>query len=165
MSMEQDENKEEQGVYEVLGGAGALGAGLMQAGTAVVGGAAGATAGVVGGAVLAAGAAGAAIGMGIEHVTDGAVSDTISDGLMGLVGEDESYQAAQAFDDGEYLEGAGHMASGAYGTVADAASGAYDTVADTAGDVYDTVTDTATDTWDAVSDTASDVLDSINPFD
>jgi hypothetical protein len=126
MSTEQDENKEEQGVYEVLGGAGALGAGLMQAGTAVVGGVAGATAGVVGGAVLAAGAAGAAIGMGIEHVTGGAISDAGSDALLDVVGEEESYAAAQAFDDGNYLEGVGHMASGAYDTVSDAASDALD---------------------------------------
>jgi hypothetical protein len=143
MSTEQDENKEEQGVYEVLGGAGALGAGLMQAGTAVVGGAAGATAGVVGGAVLAAGAAGAAIGMGIEHVTGGAISNAGAEGLMSLVGEEESYAAVQAFDEGNYLEGAGHMASGA----------------------YDTVSEAAGDAWDTVTDTASDVFDSINPFD
>jgi hypothetical protein len=154
MSNEQDANKEEQGAYEVLAGAGALGAGMMGAGTAVVGGAAGAAAGVVGGAVLVAGAAGAGIGIGIEHATDGAVSDTISDGLMGLVGEEESYAAAQSFDDGNYLEGAGHMAAGAYDTVSDAASGAWDTVSDTASDVYDTV-----------SDTASDALDYLNPFD
>jgi hypothetical protein len=154
MSNEQDENKEEQGIYEILGGAGALGAGLMQAGTAVVGGAASATAGVVGGAVLVAGGAGALIGIGIEHATDGAVSDTISDGLLGLVGEEESYAAVQSFDDGNYLEGAGHMASGAYDTVSDAASDAWDTVSDTAGEAYDTV-----------SDAAGEALDYLNPFD
>ncbi len=138
MSTEQDQ--ESQGVTEILTGAGALGAGLMGAGAA---GAAAATAGVVGGAVMVAGAAGAAIGMGIEHVTDGAISGAISDGLTDLVGEEESSQAANAFSEGEYLEGVGHMASGA----------------------YDTISDTASDAWDSVSDTASDVLDSINPFD
>jgi phage-related tail protein len=146
-------DKVEQGETELLAGTAGLGAGLMGA-EAVAGTAAATAAGAVGGAVMVAGAAGVGIGMGIEHVTGGAISDTISDGLMGLVGEEESYAAAQSFDDGNYLEGAGHMASGAYDTVSDAASGAYDTVADTASDVYDTV-----------SDAASDALDYINPFD
>ncbi len=144
-------DKEEQGVYEIVGGAGALGAGFMGAGAA---GAAATTAGVIGGAVLVAGAAGAAIGMGIEHATDGAVSGAISDGLTSLVGEEESYQAANAFSEGEYLEGVGHMASGAYDTISDKASDAYDTVSDAASDAYDTV-----------SDAASDALDYLNPFD
>jgi hypothetical protein len=103
---------------------------------------------------MVAGAAGGAIGMGIEHATDGAISDAGAEGLMDLVGEEESYAAAQSFDDGNYLEGVGHMASGAYDTISDAASGAWDTVSDTASDAYDTV-----------SDVASDALDYINPFD
>jgi hypothetical protein len=168
MSTEQDQ--ESEGVSEILGGAGALGTALAGAGsTAAVSAAAVAP-------LIAAGTAGYAIGTGIEHATGGVISDTISDGLMGLVGDEESYAAAQSFDDGNYLEGAGHMASGAYDTVSDAAgdvydsaadtaSGAWDTVTDTASGVYDTVTDTVSDTYDTVSDAASDALDYINPFD
>jgi hypothetical protein len=85
--------------------------------------------------------AGFNMGTGIVEATG--IDDTLSDGLLGLVGEEESYKAAQAFDEGEYLEGVGHMASGAYDTVSDAASDAYDTVADA----------------------ASDALDYLNPFD
>jgi hypothetical protein len=134
MSTEQDQ--ESQGATEILTGAGALGAGLMAAGAA-------GSAAVVGGAVMVAGAAGVAIGMGIEHATDGAISNAGAEGLMSLVGEEESSAAVQAFDKGNYLEGVGHMTSGA----------------------YDTVSDAAGDAWDTVTDTASDVLNSINPFD
>jgi len=141
MSDEQD--KTEQGVVEAMSGLGILGSTAASLATATAAGA---------GAAVAAGAAGGVlIGMGIEHVTDGAVSDAIADGMIGLVGEEESYQAAQAFDDGEYLEGLGHMASGTGSTIAEAASDAYDTVSDVASDAYDTVSDAASDTWDSVT--------------
>ena len=76
--------------------------------------------------VEAAAGAGAAIGVGIEKLTDGAISDGIADGLMGLVGEEHSYAAAQAFDDGDYVGGALEMAEGAGETVAEWAGDAAD---------------------------------------
>jgi hypothetical protein len=136
--------------------------------TTLIGGAIAEAAGVggpVGVAVAGAAAVGVGIGMGIEYVTDGAVSDSLSDGLLGLVGEEESLAAANAFDDGDYFEGVGHMLSGAGHTIGEAAEDAGEWVADTAGDVYDTVSDAAEDAYDAVSDAASDVADFFNPFD
>ena len=50
--------------------------------------------------------------------------DVLSDGLLSLVGEEDSLAAANAFDDGEYLEGVGHMLSGAGSTIYDAGSDA-----------------------------------------
>ena len=114
MAEEDDIAKEAFGVTTAIGG-----------GIAAVGGVASAAAGV---AVAGAAAVGVGIGMGIEYVTDGAISDTLSDGLLDLVGEEESLAAANAFDDGNYIEGAGHMLAGAGGTIADAASDACDYV-------------------------------------
>ena len=85
--------------------------------------------------------AGAAIGVGIEKATDGAVSDGISDGLMGLVGEEHSYDAAMAFDDGEYVDGALHMAEGAGETISEWASDAGDAIGDAADEAWDSITD------------------------
>ena len=99
MAEEDDIAKQAFGVTAAIGG-----------GIAAVGGVASAAAGV---AVAGAAAVGVGIGMGIEYVTDGAISDTLSDGLLDLVGEEESLAAANAFDDGNYIEGAGHMLSGA----------------------------------------------------
>jgi hypothetical protein len=90
--------------------------------------------------------------MGIEYATDGAISDGISDGLLGLVGEEESYKAAQAFDDGEYISGAGHMIAGAAETIGDGA-------AELAGDAYEA----AGDAYEAASDWIENV--DLNPFD
>lgn len=125
--------------------------------TTAIGGALAEVAGVggpVGVAVAGAAAVGVGIGMGIEYVTDGAVSDALSDGLLGLVGEEESYQAAQAFDDGDYIEGVGHMLSGAGETIADAA-----------GDAAEWVGDAASDAYEATSDFVDDAVDFLNPFD
>ena len=105
-------------------------------------------AGPTGAAVAGAAAAGVAIGMGIEYATDGAISDGISDGLMGLVGEEESYKAVQAFDDGNYVEGVGHMLSGAGDTIVEAASDAYDYAADTASDAYDAASEWVSDVFE-----------------
>ena len=68
--------------------------------------------GVAGAAVVGAAAGGALIGVGIEHVTGGAISDGIGHGLLDVVGDDESHKAVVAFDDGDILGGLGHMASG-----------------------------------------------------
>jgi hypothetical protein len=133
-------------------------------------------AGPVGLAVGAAAAVGVGAGMALEYVTDGAISDTLSDGLLGLVGDEESLAAANDFDDGNYISGVGHMLSGAGSTIADGAgeaadwvadeaSDAVDWVSDEASDVYDTVSDAAGDAYDTVSDAASDVVDFLNPFD
>jgi hypothetical protein len=149
-----EQDKTEQGVVEAASGLGILGGTAASLATATAAGA---------GAAVAAGAAGGVlIGMGIEHVTDGAVSDAISDGLIDLVGEEESYQAAQAFDDGEYLEGIGHMASGAGSTIAEAAGDAYDAVSEVASDAYDAVSDTASGAYDTVSDVASGAYDTVS---
>jgi hypothetical protein len=137
--------EEDEIAAEAYGATTAIGAGLAE--VAGVGG-------PVGVAVAGAAAVGVGIGMGIEYLTDGAVSDTLSDGLLGLVGEEESYQAAQSFDDGDYLEGVGHMLSGAGETIGEAASDAAEWVGETASDAYD-----------AVADTAGDVVDFLNPFD
>jgi hypothetical protein len=137
--------EEDETAAEAYGATTAIGAGLAE--VAGVGG-------PVGVAVAGAAAVGVGIGMGIEYLTDGAVSDTLSDGLLGLVGEEESYKAAQSFDDGDYLEGVGHMLSGAGETIGEAASDAAEWVGDTASDAYD-----------AVADTAGDVVDFLNPFD
>ena len=99
MAEEDDIATEAFGVTTAIGG-----------GIAAVGGVASAAAGV---AVAGAAAVGVGIGMGIEYVTDGAISDTLSDGLLDLVGEEESLAAANAFDDGDYIEGVGHMLAGA----------------------------------------------------
>lgn len=125
--------------------------------TTAIGGALAEVAGVggpVGVAVAGAAAVGVGIGMGIEYVTDGAISDAGSDALLWAVGDEESLAAANAFDDGNILEGIGHMASGIGSHIADGAE-----------DVYDTVSDAASDAYDAVSDAASDVVDFLNPFD
>jgi hypothetical protein len=114
--------------------------------------------------------------MALEYVTDGAISDTLSDGLLSLVGEEESLAAANDFDDGNYISGIGHMVAGAGGTIAETAGDvgewvaeeagdAVDWVEDTASDAVDWVEDTASDVYDTVSDTASDVVDFLNPFD
>ena len=137
--------EEDEVAAEAYGATTAIGAGLAE--VAGVGG-------PVGVAVAGAAAVGVGIGMGIEYLTDGAVSDTLSDGLLGLVGEEESYQAASSFDDGDYLEGVGHMLSGAGGTIAEAA-----------GDAAEWVGETASDAYDAVGDAAEDVVDFLNPFD
>ena len=150
MAEEDDIAKEAFGVTTAIGG-----------GIAAVGGVASAAAGV---AVAGAAAVGVGIGMGIEYVTDGAISDTLSDGLLDLVGEEESLAAANAFDDGNYIEGAGHMLSGAGGTIADAASDAWDYVSEGAEDVYDTVSDAASDAYDYASDVASDAYDTASDF-
>ena len=78
----------------------------------------------------AAAGVGAVVGVGIEYATDHAISEGISDGLMGLVGEEESYAAASAFDDGDYLGGVGHMASGAWDTASEAGAETYEAVSD-----------------------------------
>jgi hypothetical protein len=106
--------------------------------------------GPVGLAVGAAAAVGVGIGMGIEYVTDGAVSDAGSDALLWAVGEEDSYKAASAFDDGNYIEGVGHMLSGVGSHIADGAE-----------ELYDDVSDVASDAVDAVGD----ALDYLNPFD
>ena len=121
--------------------------------------------GPVGVAVAGAAAVGVGIGMAIEHVTDGAISDAGSDALLSLVGEEESYAAASAFDDGNYFEAAGHMLSGAGSTISEAASDGYDWAAETASDAYDTVSEGASDVYDAASDFVGDVGDFLNPFD
>jgi len=81
-----------------------------------------------------------------------AVSDQMDD-VMGLVGDEESLAAANSFDNGDYLQGVGHMLSGAGRTIADAAGEAYDTVADGVGEAYD-----------EVSDFVGDAVDYLNPF-
>ena len=133
----------------------AIGAGLAE--VAGVGG-------PVGVAVAGAAAVGVGIGTAIEYATDGAISDTLSDGLLSLVGDEESLAAANAFDDGDYIEGVGHMLTGAGGTIADAASDAYDYVSDVASDTYDTVADAASDAYDYASDVASDAYDTASDF-
>jgi len=148
--------EEDEVAAEAYGATTAIGAGLAE--VAGVGG-------PVGVAVAGAAAVGVGIGTGIEYATDGAVSDTLSDGLLSLVGDEESLAAANAFDDGDYIEGVGHMLSGAGGTIADAASDAYDTVADAASDAYDYASDVASDAYDTASDFVSDVGDFLNPFD
>ena len=148
--------EEDEIAIEAFGATEMIGAGLAE--VAGVGG-------PVGVAVAGAAAVGVGIGMGIEYVTDGAVSDALSDGLLSLVGEEESLAAANAFDDGDYIEGVGHMLSGAGSTIADAAEDAGEWVVDTAEDVYDTVSDAASDAYDAASDFVGDVGDFLNPFD
>jgi hypothetical protein len=150
MAEEDDIAKEAFGATTVIGG-----------GIAAVGGVASAAAGV---AVAGAAAVGVGIGMGIEYATDGAISDTLSDGLLGLVGDEESLAAANAFDDGNYIEGAGHMLSGAGETIGEAASDAYDYVSEGASDAYDYASDVASDAYDTASDFVSDVGDFLNPF-
>jgi hypothetical protein len=93
--------------------------------------------------------AGAAIGVGIEHLTDGAISDAASDGMLWAVGGEESLAAANAFDDGDILGGVGHMASGIGSHIADGAEELYDDAAGLAGDAVDAV---------------GDALDYLNPF-
>lgn len=137
--------EEDEIAAEAYGATAAIGAGLAE--VAGVGG-------PVGVAVAGAAAVGVGIGMGIEYLTDGAISDGLSDGLLDLVGQEESYQAASSFDDGDYLEGVGHMLSGAGETIADAA-----------GDAAEWVGETASDAYDAVGDAAEDVVDFLNPFD
>jgi hypothetical protein len=177
------------GVAEMGAGATALVGAVEATGGATVGatlaGGGVAAAGVAAASVLAAGAAGYAIGTGIEHATDGAISDGVSDGLMGLVGEEHSLAAAHAFDDGEILEGLGHMGAGAVSTIGDALGGAAETVSDFGSDLFDgagdalgnaaeTIGDVAGDAVDAVSDAAGTVADAaeeawdsidLNPFD
>jgi hypothetical protein len=119
-------------------------------GIAAVGGVASAAAGV---AVAGAAAVGVGVGMGIDYLTDGAISDGISDGLLGLVGDEESLAAANSFDNGDYIQGVGHMLSGAG-----------ETIADTAGEVYDTVADGVGEAYDEVSDFVGDAVDYLNPF-
>ena len=121
--------------------------------TTAIGGALAEVAGVggpVGVAVAGAAAVGVGIGMGIEYVTDGAVSDAASDGLLWAVGDEESLAAANAFDNGDYLEGVGHMASGIGSHIAEGAEDLYDGAAELAGDAVDAV---------------GDALDYLNPFD
>src|SRR4051794_38329444 len=139
MAEEDDVAKEAWEITSTIGG-----------GIAAVGGVASAAAGV---AVAGAAAVGVGVGMGLEYVTDGAISDTISDGLLDLVGDEESLAAANSFDDGDYIEGVGHMLSGAGGTIAAGA-----------GELYDTVSDGASEAYDEVSDFASDAVDYLNPF-
>ena len=95
---------------------------------------------------------GVATGVALDHAFG--LSDKISDGLLDLVGDEESLAAANSFDNGDYIDGIGHMLSGAGHTIGEAAEDAGEWVADTAGDVYD-----------SVSDAASDVVDFFNPFD
>jgi hypothetical protein len=143
--------------YGAAAGAGAF----LAAGGAEVAGATlvGTTAAGAAAPIALAAGAGVAVGMGIEYATDGAISDAGSDALMGLVGEEESYKAAVAFDDGQYVEGVGHMAMGAGETISEAASDAYDYTAEAASDAYDTVSETASEAYESVSDTASDAWD------
>ncbi len=91
--------------------------------------------------VDAAAGVGVAIGTGIEYLTDGAISDTISDGLLGLVGDEHSLAAANEFDDGNYVAGVGEMLQGAG-----------ETIYDTAGDLANDAVNFAGDAWDAVTD-------------
>ena len=113
--------------------------------------------GPVGLAVGVAAAVGVGAGMALDYVTDGAITDTLSDGLLGLVGDEESLKAANDFDDGNYISGVGHMLSGAGGTIANAAEEAADWVGDEVSDAADWVGDEVSDAADWVSDTASDV--------
>lgn len=113
-----------------------------------------AVAGIAEAPIALAAGVGAAIGMGIEYVTDGAVSGAMADGLSWAVGDEESLAAANAFDDGNYVEGVGHMAAGIGGHIAEGAEEAYDYVSDVASDAYDTA-----------SDFVGDVGDFLNPFD
>ncbi|MET0741040.1 MAG: hypothetical protein ABWZ26_05745 [Candidatus Nanopelagicales bacterium] len=128
--------------------------GMAASAAGAIGSVAAAAAGVAAAPVVAAGAVGAAIGTGLEVLTDGAISDTLSDGLLSLVGEEESYEAAMAFDDGEYFEAAGHMLSGAGSTIYDAAGDAVEAVGDFASDAYDA----AGDAVDAVGDFIGDLF-------
>lgn len=107
-------------------------------------------AGPVGLAVGVAGAAGAFIGHEADELSGGAISGGIADGLYGLVGAEESYKAAQSFDDGEILDGVGHMASGAAHTIGHAAESAAHSVEHAVEGAYDS---------------ASDWLSEHNPFD
>lgn len=93
--------------------------------------------GPVGLAVGVAGAAGAAIGTGIDDLSGGAISDGIATGLGDLVGPDQSYQAAQSFDDGDYLGTASHMAQGAWDTVSTGAEHLADSAVNEAGELWD----------------------------
>jgi hypothetical protein len=132
--------------------AGKIAAGLGEGIAAVAG--LTATAGAA--AVTAVAGAGAAIGVAggivLEHETGGVISDGISHVLTGLVGEDESKAAADAFSDGNYIQGGEHMLDGALDTaghffggvvddVENAASGAVHWAQETAGEAYDQVVD------------------------
>lgn len=136
MAEEDDIAKEAFEVTSVIGG-----------GIAAVGGVVSAAAGV---AVAGAAAVGVGIGMGIEYVTDGAVSDAASDGLLWAVGGEESLAAANSFDNGDYIQGVGHMAAGIGGHIAEGAEELYDDASELAGDAVDAV---------------GDALDYLNPFD
>ena len=124
-----------------------------------------AVAGIADAPIALAAGAGAAIGMGIEYATDGAVSGAIADGLLWAVGDEESLAAANAFDDGNYVEGVGHMAAGIGGHIVEGVEDAGEWIADTAEDVVDTVADGVEDAGEWVADTAGDVVDFLNPFD
>jgi len=145
------------GAMAEVGVATSLGAAAQGAGIATV--AAGevtavySSAAVIGTTVAAVGAAfagGLLIGNEITEHTQ--VDETLCDGMYDLVGEERAYEAVQAFDRGDYLEGTGHMIAGAGETVADAAGDAYDAVAGAAGDAYDSVSGAASDAADWVGD-------------
>ena len=138
MAEEDDVAKEAYGIAAGAGG--------------VIAGAAGIAADVAAAPIALAAGAGVAIGMGLDYVTDGAITDTLSDGLLGLVGDKESLAAANDFDDGNYISGVGHMLSGAGDTISNAAGEAWDATTDFVSDAASDVADVAGEAWDAVTD-------------
>lgn len=96
-----------------------------------------------------------------EALKDGteAAGDLLSDGMLGLVGEEQSYQAAMAFDDGDVLAGLGHMAEGAGDTIGQLAEGAGEAVMDGAESLGGAVADGAEAAGDAIADGAGAIAD------
>ena len=100
--------------------------------------------------------AGVAVGNVIRDVFN--TDEVISDGLMDLVGDEHSYAAAQAWDDGDYLGVASEMLQGAGETIGNWAGEAYDDAAEWVGGAVDDVGDALGDAADAVGDFFDDIF-------
>ncbi len=101
--------------------------------------------GTVAAGVLGAGIAGVKVGEFLVDHTD--VEDYIGGGLHSLVGDEHALESVRAFDDGEYLEGIGHMAEGAGETIADAAEYVFDGAVDSVSDFGSSVVDGISNLW------------------
>ena len=121
-------------------------------------------------AVEGAAAVGAVIGEGIRQTFN--TDEHLSNGLLDLVGDEHSYAASQAWDEGDYLGVASEMLQGAgetigawagetFGDAADAVGDAAGWFGDAAGDAAGWFGDTAGDAWDAAGDAVDSVGDAL----
>ncbi|CAN5472538.1 hypothetical protein BH10ACT8_BH10ACT8_26450 [soil metagenome] len=71
--------------------------------------------------------------------------NALGDGMFGLVGDEEALKSANSFDDGDYLGGLGHMATGAENTIEHAAGSFVQDAEQGASDLYNDASSAVSD--------------------